>query len=148
LDDKLRTRIPPKFRSIVNPEDGVIIMKYTLSGSIELLSAEKFDALVDKLNVITEDEEDAKLAKTAFLSLIRTSKEDSQYRFVLDRDLAKWAGIKKDIVISAEGNTLEIWAAEVYNERVGAALSKEEYKKLYKESLLPYLKPTKAEDNK
>jgi DNA-binding transcriptional regulator/RsmH inhibitor MraZ len=123
--------------------NGQVIMKLTLSASIELLPYAKFCEIINVINSIPEYDTEAQQAARATLERIKTAREDVQGRFVIDRDLAKKAGINKNIIFTSSGERVEIWAAENYGENFGAALTNKEYKELYLNTMTPYLKVAK-----
>ena len=118
MDAKNRIRIPAKF------SDKLGETFYVARGSENNLycfneeTFEKYSKVFDDAPVYEEDKKLA-LFRHFFNSIEEVSK-DAHGRVLLPSELVKYAGLKKDIVISGSGDRLEIWDAQVYDESVGS----------------------------
>lgn len=133
LDDKNRMRIPAKYRQALgNPA-------YILPGRI--VDGENCCLYVFPESTFVNDIA-PKMKPSSFYGsdpLVETSsgllgmaseiEEDPQGRVKLDGDICAVAGIEKEIVFVGKVDYLEIWAAEVWDERYGV-LNKDNLKKV------------------
>ena len=116
LDEKSRMRIPAKFR------DGIGVNPYVLLGKFECLYVFPSDTAADLLTSVLPSDPyalDEKQSEVSTLIAANSTEltEDPQGRAVLPKNLKDYAHIKKDIVVVGKGKYLEIWAAEIFNER-------------------------------
>ena len=115
LDDKGRMRIPAKYR------EGIGSNAYILpgrAGCLYIIPEEKLESVVASLGV------DNLYSNTAANDLATDIlgngdyvEEDAQGRVRLSKELAKTAGIDKEVVFVGKVTYLEIWPAEVWDER-------------------------------
>lgn len=115
LDDKGRMRIPAKYR------EGIGANAYILpgrAGCLYIIPEEKLESVVASLGV------DNLYSNTAANDLATDIlgngdyvEEDAQGRVRLSKELSKTAGIDKEVVFVGKVTYLEIWPAEVWDER-------------------------------
>lgn len=129
LDQKNRLRIPFRFKK--GMEGGFAIVRGT-GGCLFIYPAEKFSSLFEErsrqISFVSEEGKEATDALRRFVSTMSLPEEDNQGRFTLDAGLREFAKIKKDVVFVGMFDRIELWAAEVYDERF-APQTDDEYDK-------------------
>lgn len=122
LDDGYRMRIPAKFTKSLGDPAYIVPGRKVMGDKrcLYILPHERFESVVEKLDTQSlyggdETIEDA----TVLLGLGDTINEDPQGRVKLEKSLCSFAGIFKEIVFVGKGTYLEVWAAEVWDERFG-----------------------------
>lgn len=127
LDQKNRLRIPAKLKGELGSNFAIV---RGTNGCLFIYSAEQFANLYEeKSRQISFVSEEGKVATDALRRMVATMSapdEDNQGRFILDANLRKCAKIQKDVVFVGMFDRIELWAAEIYNERYGE-MSDEDY---------------------
>ncbi len=115
LDDKGRMRIPAKFR------EGVGANAYIVPGRVGclfIIPEERFESVIASLgadNLYADN--DANNMATDILGNGDYLEEDAQGRVRLSKELAKTAGIDKEVVFVGKATYLEVWPAETWDAR-------------------------------
>ena len=113
LAEKNRLRIPAKYKEALGtgycvfqgPEDCLYFM-----------SRESFETYaIPLLNVLQTDKAGQESRRKVFATL-EYPEEDTQGRFVLPANLKKLAGIDKKALFVGNGNRLELWSEDKWNE--------------------------------
>lgn len=129
LDQKNRLRIPAKLKGELG--ENFAIVRGT-SGCLFIYSAEQFAALYEakakEISFVTEEGKEATDALRKMVATMSVPEEDNQGRFILDANLRKVAKINKNVVFVGMFDRIELWAAEVYEERF-KELDDDEYDK-------------------
>ena len=112
LDAKKRVFIPSKFRDDLG-EEFYITRKFDTYLSI--YTADEWQAYVEKIEKLPESE--AVEIQDFLLGAAQKCVPDSSGRIILDDQLAKHAGIVKNIVFVGVGKQIRIWAEEIWSER-------------------------------
>lgn len=111
LDEKRRIRIPSKLKGAL--ENG-----YSLcvgpDRCIWVIPPETKKRIEDNFRRTSGKDVLARAAKRKVFSSIYTPEEDKQGRILLPMELAKYAGITKDVVFVGMGNYIELWSAETF----------------------------------
>ncbi len=107
MDTKGRFLMPAGFRKQL-PEEGEL--RFVVSRGLEsfltlytMQDWEQFTAKLSKLNELN--------TKAARVNIVEL---DSAGRMLLPKSLQEYAGMKKDLVFSAQGNKVEIWDKDTY----------------------------------
>ena len=115
LDDKGRMRIPAKFREGVGANAYVVPGR---AGCLYVIPEDKFESVIASLGVDNlYANNDANDMATDILGNGDYLEEDAQGRVRLSKELAKTAGIDKEIVFVGKATFLEIWPAEAWDAR-------------------------------
>lgn len=112
LDAKKRVFIPSKFRDDLG-EEFYITRKFDTYLSI--YTADEWQAYVEKIEKLPESE--AVEIQDFLLGAAQKCVPDSSGRIILDEQLAKHAGIVKNIVFVGVGKQIRVWAEEIWSER-------------------------------
>lgn len=118
LDEKGRMRIPARFHSSIS---GSVTMMPGKQKCVYIVSGDAADKIVEPLFSQSPYVTDPELDETASLisSYTELVDEDGQGRLMFPKLLAKYADIKKEIVVVGKGTYLEVWAKEVWDARFG-----------------------------
>jgi MraZ protein len=120
LDEKDRMRIPAKYREALGS------VSYILPGRkvdgnhccLYVIPYDKFEKVFAKLDTDELYGGDEKVdAATTILGAAEKLTEDQQGRVRLSKALCSCASIEKDLVFVGKGTYLELWSAEVWDER-------------------------------
>lgn len=118
VDDKLRFRIPPKFKAEIGPNPFIMIGKddkcvyiFEHNAGEEILKSR-----FQNVDIFSEDGDDTALKKMRhYFSNGDFYEEDKQGRIALKPKIAEKIKIKKNIVTIGAFNHLELWAEEEWD---------------------------------
>lgn len=116
LDEKNRFRIPAKFREGLG---GCPYIMPGRNGCMYIVPEERFEELFDSFigeNPYTSDNEEL---TTQIYSLSGPVEEDAQGRITLGKEAAKLVKANKELVFVGKVTHLEMWSAEVWENRFG-----------------------------
>lgn len=113
LDAKRRIRIPSKLK-------GVLGVGYSITIGTDhclwIMPAETTHELHQRMAELDTSDLRSRATKRRVLEMMYTPEEDPQGRVVLPRKLIDYATIDKDVVFIGQGNYIELWSAEAYDE--------------------------------
>lgn len=112
LDAKNRLFIPSKFREELGDE---FYITRKFDPYLSIYTAEDWQIFVDKIAMLPESEAGA--LQDFLLGSAQKCSPDSSGRIILDQDLAKYAGIDKNVVFVGAGRQIRLWAEEVWEKR-------------------------------
>ncbi len=116
-DDKGRVKLPSGLRKQLSPvmQEGFIIKRAVYTQSLELYPMCEWDELMKKINKLNR----FKRKNTEFIRIftagVRLVEPDASGRILIPKDLKVFAGIQKELVLSATGSIIEIWDKEKYD---------------------------------
>ena len=120
LDEKDRMRIPAKYREALGGTS-YILPGRKVDGNhccLYIIPYDKFEKVFAKLDTDELHGGDEKVdAATTILGAAEKLAEDQQGRVRLSKELCSCASIEKDMVFVGKGTYLELWSAEVWDER-------------------------------
>lgn len=102
-------------------QDGFVLKRSVFQPCLELYPMAEWNSMmqkVNKLNRFVKKNNDFIRLFTAGLKMIEL---DASGRLLIPSDLQKFAGIKKEIVLSSAVNIIEIWDKQKYEEAISAA---------------------------
>ncbi len=102
-------------------QDGFVLKRSVFQPCLELYPMSEWNAMmlkVNKLNRFVKKNNDFIRLFTAGLKMIEL---DASGRLLIPSDLQKFAGIKKEIVLSSALNIIEIWDKQKYELAIDAA---------------------------
>ncbi|WP_036608955.1 division/cell wall cluster transcriptional repressor MraZ [Oribacterium sp. P6A1] len=114
LDAKGRLIIPAKFRDQLGME---FTVTRSLDGCLAMYASKEWEALEDKLNALPMTNEKARSLKRFLLGSANTCELDKQGRILIPQVLREKAGLDRDITLLGVGDHIEIWNADLYNEK-------------------------------
>ena len=112
IDEKNRLIIPSKFRDDLG--DSFVVTR-GIENCLFVYPKEEWEKIVNKLTDIPFTKKDARVFMRFFLSGATTSEFDKQGRVNITSPLIDYANINKECVIIGDGDRLEIWALEAWN---------------------------------
>ncbi|MBO6308538.1 MULTISPECIES: division/cell wall cluster transcriptional repressor MraZ [unclassified Oribacterium] len=114
LDAKGRLIIPAKFRDQLGTE---FTVTRSLDGCLAMYAAKEWEILENKLNALPMTNEKARGLKRFLLGSANTCELDKQGRILIPPVLRDKANLDKDITLLGVGDHIEIWNADLYNEK-------------------------------
>ena len=118
-DAKGRFLLPQAFRKQL--PDGMgdrFVLKKGFERCITLYTMDVWASLSDKVSKMNDFKANVREFKRLFLNGANVVDVDSADRMMLSKPLLEYAGIKKDIIMQAQGNKVEIWDKDTYNEYI------------------------------
>jgi len=112
LDAKKRVFIPSKFSEELGDE---FYITRKFDTYLSIYTADEWQEYVDKIEKLPESE--AVEIQDFLLGAAQKCVPDASGRIILDEQLAKHAGIIKNIMFVGAGRQIRIWAEETWNER-------------------------------
>lgn len=110
IDAKGRFLLPSSFRKQIPKDAG---MEFVVSRGFEqclnLYPMDEWNILSDKINKLNDFNPKVRDFKRLFLNGANIVESDAAGRLLLTKTLLEHAGISKDIVLTAQGNKMEIW---------------------------------------
>jgi MraZ protein len=120
IDAKGRFMFPAPFKGQMKDEikTGFVIKRSIFKRCLELFPNESWQAessMVSKLNMFKK--KNAEFV-TKFMAGVKPVELDGSGRILIPKDLLKYAGITKEIVLTSVVNRIEIWDKEAYEKAV------------------------------
>lgn len=115
LDDKLRMRIPAKYRESIGASSYIVPGR---KGCLYIIPEAVFSSVLQTLgnDQLYGNDEKSDIG-TDILGNGDYLEEDAQGRVKLSKELRETAGIKKEIVFVGKGTYLEVWPKETWEAR-------------------------------
>ena len=122
-DPKGRVKIP---RALTKQLAGArqetfVIKRAVFQPCLELYSLKEWDALMAKLNKLNRFNKKNNDFIRRFTAGVKIVELDATDRLLIQRDLAKFAGVYKAVVLSAAVNIIEIWDKDCYEKAIDEA---------------------------
>lgn len=115
IDAKGRFLLPSGFRKQL-PEGAAarFVINRGFENCLTLYPMDSWNALAEKINKLNDFNPKVREFKRLFLNGATVVEVDSADRILLPKPLQEYAGVKKDIIFSAQGNKVEIWDKDTY----------------------------------
>lgn len=115
LDAKGRFLLPMGFRKQLAEGTGEkFVINRGFETCLTIYPVDVWAALSEKINKLNDFKPRVREFKRLFLNGATLVEVDSADRLLLPKQLQEYAGIKKDAVLSAQGNKLELWDKDTY----------------------------------
>lgn len=115
IDAKGRFLVPSGFRKQLPEGEGDrFVVNRGFESCLTLYPMSVWNALAEKINKLNDFNPKARDFKRLFLNGASIVELDSAGRILLPKPLQEFAGIKKDMVFSAQGNKVELWDKDTY----------------------------------
>ncbi|MCW3121775.1 MAG: MraZ protein [Flavipsychrobacter sp.] len=115
MDAKGRFLLPSGFRKQLAEGMGEkFVVNRGFENCITIYTMDVWNAISDKVNRLNDFKPNVREFKRLFLNGANIVEVDSADRLLLPKQLLEYAGIKKDAVLSAQGNKLELWDKDTY----------------------------------
>jgi len=114
IDAKGRLTIPSKFREDLGEQ---FVVSLDISGCLCAYPAAEWEKIRKVLSAIPMFNKELQNFKHAVLNNTAVCELDSMGRILLSQELRETAGITKDVVLLGAFDSLQIWSAEISNEK-------------------------------
>jgi MraZ protein len=115
VDAKGRFLLPSGFRKQLADGTGDrFVINRGFENCLTIYLMEAWSAISDKVNRLNDFKPNVREFKRLFLNGATIVEADSADRILIPKQLQEYAGIKKDAVLSAQGNKLELWDKDTY----------------------------------
>jgi MraZ protein len=114
LDDRNRVPIPPAYRGAFD-EGG-----YIATGTdrcLVLHTLESFNRASEIIEAIPEETPEGEDARRDFYGKVWPLQKDAQGRVTIREDLARFAGLTKDVKVVGVGRRMEVWDSATFDAR-------------------------------
>lgn len=124
IDVKGRLMLPSGFRKqLPEGSDERFVINRGFENCLTLYPIDVWNALTAKINRLDDFNPQVREFKRLFLNGATIAEPDSASRLLLPKPLQEYAGIKKDIVFSAQGYKIELWDKDTYYNYINAKAS-------------------------
>lgn len=116
IDDKGRLKVPSALiKQMENFGDKAFVVKRSVFQScLEVYPARAWDKVMGKINKLNRFIKKNADFIRMFTAGVRTAELDNAGRLQISKDLANFAGLQKEIVVTGAGELFEIWDKEAY----------------------------------
>ncbi len=117
LDAKGRFLVPSGFRKqLPESNGGNFVVNRGFEKCLVLYTTEVWNPIANKINKMNDLVPSVRDFKRLFMNGATPMELDSADRLLLPKQLLEYAGIKKDMIIAAQGNKVELWDKDTYYE--------------------------------
>ena len=114
-DVKGRFLLPSGFRKqLAEGEGEKFVINRGFEKCLTIYTMDVWNALSEKINKLNDFKPNVREFKRLFLNGANIVEVDSADRLLLPKLLMEYAGIKKDAIMSAQGNKVELWDKDTY----------------------------------
>lgn len=115
MDAKGRFLLPSGFRKQLPEGDaGKFVINRGFEHCLTMYPMDSWNAISEKINKLNDFNPKVREFKRLFLNGATIVELDSAGRVLLPKPLQEYAGVKKDIIFSAQGNKVELWDKDTY----------------------------------
>ena len=115
IDAKGRFLLPSGFRKQLADGTGEkFVVNRGIESCLTIYTVDTWNAISEKINLLNDFKPNVRTFKRLFLNGATIIEVDSADRILIPKPLQEYAGIKKDAVLSAQGNKLELWDKDTY----------------------------------
>lgn len=117
LDAKGRFLLPSGFRKqLPESNGGNFVINRGFEKCLVLYTVEVWNPIANKINKMNDLVPSVRDFKRLFMNGATPLEMDSADRLLLPKQLLEYAGIRKDMIIAAQGNKVELWDKDTYYE--------------------------------
>ncbi|WP_114491280.1 division/cell wall cluster transcriptional repressor MraZ [Candidatus Ulvibacter alkanivorans] len=122
-DAKGRVMVPAPLKKQLTPvmTDGFVIKRAVFQPCLEVYPMQEWNSLMQKMGQLNRFNRKNNDFIRRFTAGVRTVELDATGRINIPKDLASFAGITKEIVISSAINIVEIWDKDKYEQAINDA---------------------------
>ena len=123
VDTKGRVMMPIALKKQLSKliNEGFVLKRSVFNHCIEMYPLSEWAKLMDKLNGLNRFNKKNNDFIRRFTAGVKSVEMDNSGRFLISKDLIKYASIDKEIVLSSSVNILEIWNKSTYEEVINEA---------------------------
>lgn len=120
IDAKGRLALPVSIRKQLGDaeENGFVLKRSVFQPCLELYPLSEWNAVMQQVGKLNRFKQKNNEFIRRFSAGVKPVETDSNGRIQISRDLIAFAGIDKDVVVSAAINIIEIWDKELYEKAV------------------------------
>ena len=123
VDTKGRVMMPIALKKQLSKliNEGFVLKRSVFNHCIEMYPLSEWAKLMDKLNDLNRFNKKNNDFIRRFTAGVKSVEMDNSGRFLISKDLIKYASIDKEIVVSSSVNILEIWNKSTYEKVINEA---------------------------
>ena len=123
VDTKGRIMMPIALKKQLSKliNEGFVLKRAVFNHCIEMYPVNEWAKLMDKLDGLNRFNKKNNDFIRRFTAGVKSVEMDNSGRFLISKDLIKYASIDKEIVLSSSVNILEIWNKSTYEEVINEA---------------------------
>ena len=123
VDTKGRVMMPVALKKQLSKliNEGFVLKRSVFNHCIEMYPLSEWAKLMDKLNGLNRFNKKNNDFIRRFTAGVKSVEMDNSGRFLISKDLIKYASIDKEIVVSSSVNILEIWNKSTYEKVINEA---------------------------
>lgn len=119
VDSKGRLLVPSGLRKQFSPNsEGKLFVKRGIENCLELYQKHDWEQVSEKVSSLNQFVKKNRIFVRKFLSGTTQMELDNVGRVNIPKHLLEYAGIKKEMVLFATGNKIEIWDKQSYDEEL------------------------------
>lgn len=112
IDAKSRVIIPAKFREALGEQ---FVLTQGLDGCLTIYPLAEWEKFQEQLNQLPRTNKQARIFRRFFTAKAAMCELDKQGRILVPVSLREYANLEKDIVITGNDSTIEIWNKETWD---------------------------------
>ena len=123
VDTKGRVMMPIALKKQLSKliNESFVLKRSVFNHCIEMYPVSEWSKLMNKLNGLNRFNKKNNDFIRRFTAGVKSVEMDNSGRFLISKDLIKYASIDKEIVVSSSVNILEIWNKSTYEEVINEA---------------------------
>ena len=120
VDSKGRLMLPVPLKKQLNASlrEGFVLKRSVFQQCLELYPMQEWDLMMQKINKLNRFVKKNNDFIRRFTAGVRVIEIDATGRLLIPKDLAVFASVSKDIVLSSAVNIIEIWDKELYEKAI------------------------------
>lgn len=120
VDSKGRLMLPVPLKKQLNAslQEGFVLKRSVFQQCLELYPMQEWDLMMQKINKLNRFVKKNNDFIRRFTAGVRVIEIDTTGRLLIPKDLAVFASVSKDIVLSSAVNIIEIWDKELYEKAI------------------------------
>lgn len=124
-DAKGRLMMPSSLKKQLSPvmAQGFVVKRAVFQNCLELYPMEEWNRLMEKMNKLNRFKRKNVDFIRRFTAGVKVVELDATGRLNVPKDLASFAGITKEVVVSSAINIVEIWDKDKYEQAIDDAAS-------------------------
>ena len=120
VDSKGRLMMPNPLKKQLNTslQEGFVLKRSVFQQCLELYPMQEWNAMMQKINKLNRFVKKNNDFIRRFTAGVRVIEIDATGRLLIPKDLAVFASVSKDIVLSSAVNIIEIWDKDLYEKAI------------------------------
>jgi MraZ protein len=120
VDSKGRLMLPNPLKKQLNAslQDGFVLKRSVFQTCLELYPMQEWNLMMQKINKLNKFVKKNNDFIRRFTAGVRILEIDATGRLLIPKDLATFASVSKDIVLSSAVNIIEIWDKDLYEKAI------------------------------